>query len=82
MSLIKITDIWRGLRLPHNDLSDEILDALRVARKPGTTVHDCPDHHHGTDRHSRACRVAWRVAFRLARETGEVAFITLSGSER
>jgi hypothetical protein len=77
----RITDIWRCLQLPDNVLAEQIIDAMKAARDPAATARSslynhCPD---PNDRHSRACRVAWRVAFRCVRETGGVPLVTLQG---
>jgi hypothetical protein len=73
----QITEIWRRLPLPHADLVEEITAAMRAARAPHASLLDCP-WNHGTDRYSRACRVAWRVAFRSMREHACVRLITMN----
>jgi hypothetical protein len=73
----EITKIWSRLDLPDPDLSREIVAGMRAAKDPQKSLLDCEWNHCGRDRHSRACRVAWRVAFRLTRERGEVPFITM-----
>ena len=77
MQLPQITEIWRRLPLPHAHLVDEIVAAMSAARAPHASLLDCP-WNHGTDRYSRACRVAWRVAFLSMREHDCVPFITMS----
>jgi hypothetical protein len=73
----KITEIWRQLPLPHADLADAIAAARYAARIPHTSLLNCP-WNHGTDRYARACRVAWRVAFRSTREQDCVPLITMN----
>ena len=73
----QITEIWRRLPLSHADLVDEIVAAMRAARDPHASLLDCP-WNRSTDRHSRACRVAWRVAFRSMREHDCVPLITMN----
>jgi hypothetical protein len=72
----RITDIWRCLSLPHNVLVDQLIDAMRTARDPAATLLDCPWNYADTA-YGRACRVAWRVAFRITREHGAVPLITI-----
>jgi hypothetical protein len=72
-----ITQIWRCLDLPHCWLSEQVVDAMRVARNPRKSLLDCPWNEFN-DTHSRKLRVTWRIAFRAAREKGEVPFITVS----
>jgi hypothetical protein len=77
MQFPRITEIWRRLPLPHAVLREVIVAAMRAARDPHASLLDCP-WNHGTDRYSRACRVAWRVAFRSMREHGCVPLITMN----
>jgi hypothetical protein len=74
----QITAIWTRLDLPDPDLSREIVSAMRAAKIPGNSSLNCKWNHCGRDPYGRACRVAWRVAFRLTREYGEVPFITIN----
>ena len=67
MAFPNFIDIWRRLPLSHVDLVDQIVAATSLAHSPHTSPLDCP-WNHCTDRYSRACRVAWRVAFRIERE--------------
>jgi hypothetical protein len=76
-----ITDIWRRLPLPGSALTAQIVDAARAARDPGKTLLDCP-WNHDTDTFSKACRVAWRVSFRIQREQGGIPFITIPTERR
>ena len=77
MLFSQITEIWRQLPLTHVDLVDEIVAAMRAARAPRASLLDCP-WNHGTDRRSRACRVASRMAFRSLPEHDCVPLITMN----
>jgi hypothetical protein len=77
MLLSRITAIWTRLDLPDPILSWEIVSGMRAAKAPRNSHLNCKWNHCGRDPFSRACRVAWRVAFRLTRELGEVPFITI-----
>jgi hypothetical protein len=72
----EITQIWSRLNLSDHDLSREIVAGMRAAQDPQRSPLDCP-WNHSLDRYSRACRIAWRLAFRLTREYGGVPFITI-----
>jgi hypothetical protein len=72
-----ITDIWLRLPLPGSEITAQIIDAARTARDPAKTLLDCP-WNHATDSFSKACRVAWRVAFRIQREQQVIPFITVT----
>jgi hypothetical protein len=73
----RITEIWRWLDLPF--LAEDIVAGVIAARDPAATLLSCPHNHHPNwhDRVTRKCRVAWRVAFREAREKGCVPLITM-----
>ena len=73
---IQIMAIWRRLNLPGSTLAHDLADAAEAARDPRKTLLDCPWNYCGDSRYFRARRAAWRVAFRLQRERGEVPFIT------
>ena len=75
MAPFQIMEIWRCLSLPGSTLAQDIADAVEAARDPEKSVLSCP-WNHCTGRYFKARRVAWRVAFRLQRERGEVPFIT------
>ena len=77
MLLSQITAIWTRLDLPDPDLTREIVSGMRAAKAPRNSLLDCKWNHCGRDQYGRACRLAWRVAFRLTREFGEVPFITI-----
>jgi hypothetical protein len=49
---------------------------VESARDDSNTAADCP-YHYPTDSFSKACKIAWRVAFRLERERRQVLLITL-----
>jgi hypothetical protein len=72
---IQIMAIWRRLNLPGSTLAQDLADAAEAARDPRKTLRNCPWNHCGDSRYFRARHVAWRVAFRLQRERGEVPFI-------
>ena len=71
-----VLGVWRRLALPGSTLAQLLADAIAAAGNAEKSVRDCPVQF-PTDRYSKACMVAWRVAFRLTREHREVAFITV-----
>ena len=75
MASPQIIDIWRALRLPGPALAELLIDAAKTASDPRKSVLDCP-FPYPTDAYSKACKVAWRVAFRLQKERGCVPLFT------
>ena len=67
MVLPSIKNIWLRLPLSDADFAFEIAAATSLAHSPHFSPLDCP-WNYCTDGYSRACRVAWRVAFRIERE--------------
>ena len=72
----KILDVWRGLALPDSTLAELLADARAAARDDSKTATDCP-FHYVTDSFSKACKIAWRVAFRFERERRQLLLFTL-----
>jgi hypothetical protein len=57
-------------------LADMIVDAAKAACDQSKTVRDCP-FAHPTDDFSKACKIPWRVAYRLQMERSEVPLIIM-----
>jgi hypothetical protein len=72
---VRIADIWRNLRLPGSTLAQDLSDASEAARNPRKTLLSCP-WNHCSGYYFKARRVAWRVAFRMMRESRERPRIT------
>lgn len=79
MHFSQITAIWRRLDLPTPYLADAIVAGMKAAKNPASTTLSCPHNNHPDwrDRFTRKLRVAWRLAFRCVRETGQVPLITI-----
>jgi hypothetical protein len=71
MAFSPFADLSTRFQLPGSTVAQLVPDALAAARDPDKTLLDCP-WNYAFDRHSKACRVAWRVAFRWQREYGEI----------
>src|SRR5262245_57746442 len=65
---IRIVDIWRDLPIRRYEFELIVNDAATIAKDPEAAIAHCP---WGTsvDPLTRARRTAWRVAFRIMRET-------------
>lgn len=75
MPCSSILDLSRCLPIPGSAYEQAILDGAIAAGDPKITLLDCPWNYAGNDRHIKACRVAWRVAFRCQREQGKISLL-------